>query len=98
MFTIVLRSQISRRGVVALSADLICDRRGVIDRLLMAGTNGQKMPGIRAHLKQAIGDKYREMDTTIECFPDDSVERDVLAYREGLSQLVPGDVVTVFHT
>lgn len=82
-------------GVVGLTAfDL--RRRGLIDRILLAGTNGTKFPGIREHLETAIAARYRNMDTSAESWPGDDVGSDPLAYRRALASLSPGDVVAVF--
>ncbi|MEM6364340.1 MAG: Gfo/Idh/MocA family oxidoreductase [Planctomycetota bacterium] len=82
-------------GVVALTMfDL--RRRGLVDRVLMAGTSGIKFPAIRTHLKQAIQDVYHGIDAQFESFPDDTCARDTEAYRDGLRCLTPGDVVTIF--
>ncbi len=82
-------------GVVALCMfDL--RRLGRIAKLKMAGTNGTKFPGIRDHLHQSIGNIYREMDTSLDTFPDDDVASDPQAYRTALKTMSPGDVVTVF--
>lgn len=82
-------------GVVALTMfDL--RRRGKVDRLLMAGSNGTKFPGIRAHVRRGIGDVYRDLDTEFQTFPSDSTERDPKAYLEALGELAPGDAVVVF--
>ena len=81
-------------GVVALTMfDL--RRRGMVDAVSMAGTNGTRFPGIRSHLLRQIGDRY-QLSTEFDSFPEDHVERDVRAYRAGLDKLEPGDVVTVF--
>ena len=81
-------------GVVALTMfDL--RRRGLVDRLLMAGTNGTKFPGIREHLRSKVGDVYRGLDTDFESFPADTAT-DPQAYQSAIEQLSPGDVVTVF--
>lgn len=34
-------------------------RRGKVNRLGLCGTNGEKMPGIRAHMQKAIGEPYQ---------------------------------------
>jgi D-galacturonate reductase len=82
-------------GVVALTLfDL--RRRGKVDRLSMAGTNGTKFPGIRGHLKRLIADRYGEMEIGFESFPSDEVVREPHAYREALQGLSPGDVAVVF--
>ena len=82
-------------GVIALTLfDL--RRRGRIGELRMAGTNGGKFPGIREHLRRAIGDAYRGMDARFDAFPADNVECDPKAYQRGLEKMSPGDIVTVF--
>ncbi len=82
-------------GVVALTMfDL--RRRGKVDRLCMAGTNGTKFPGIRRHLTRAIADVYQGMDIRFDSFPADDVARDQQAYRQALETMSPGDVVVVF--
>ncbi len=82
-------------GVIALTLfDL--RRRDRIDRLIMAGTNGRRFPGIRRHLQQRIGDVYRDMDLSFDSFPEDDTECDSLAYRAALVQLTPGDVCIIF--
>ena len=82
-------------GVIALTLfDL--RRRGRISELRMAGTNGTKFPGIRDHLRRAIGDVYRDMDPGFDSFPADDIEQDPKAYRQALEKMSPGDVVTVF--
>ncbi len=82
-------------GVVGLS---VFHQRalGQIDRVLMAGTNGTKFPGIRAHLRRVIGERYRGLDTTFESFPADDCGRDTEAYRVAMDRLAPGDCVMVF--
>lgn len=82
-------------GVVALTL-MDLRRRGRVDRLAMAGTNGTKFPGIRQHLQQCIGDVYRDMDLSLDSFPADDVPQDVEAYRTALEQFNPGDVCVVF--
>ena len=82
-------------GVVALTLfDL--RRRGWVDRLAMAGSNGTKFPGVRSHLKSCIAEIYQEMDITFESFPNDDVESDPQAYRKGLETMNEGDAVIVF--
>ena len=81
-------------GVVALTLfDL--RRRGLIDGLAMAGTDGSKFPGIRKHLQKKIGDVYTGFDLSFESYPAENVI-DPLAYQIAIRQLSPGDVVTVF--
>ncbi len=82
-------------GVVALTMfDL--RRRGVVDSLHMAGTRGTRFPGIRAHLKNCIGDVYRDTATDFHSYPADDIDGDPEAYRAAIQQLSPGDVVTIF--
>lgn len=82
-------------GVVALCMfDL--RRRGRIGSLKIAGTSGTKFPGIRDHLRRSVADVYRDMDITLESFPDDQAIRDPTAYRAALATMSRGDVVTVF--
>lgn len=82
-------------GVVALTV-MDLRRMGHVDRILLAGTNGTRFPGIRQHLQRCIGDVYRRMDVALESFPADNVACDPLAYRTALSEVSTGDVVTVF--
>jgi D-galacturonate reductase len=82
-------------GVVALTL-MDLRRRGTIGRLAMTGTNGCKFPGIRRHLKQVVGDVYRDMDFSFDSFPADDVESDPAAYRTALEKMTPGDVCVVF--
>jgi D-galacturonate reductase len=82
-------------GMVALTLfDL--RRTGRVGELLMAGTNGTKFPGIRAHLKRAIGDRYRGLDVSFASYPADDVGRDPRAYMAALAQLDAGDFVIIF--
>jgi D-galacturonate reductase len=71
-------------------------RRDGVGGLRMVGTNGTKFPGIRDHLKRAIGSAYRDMEIAFSSFPADDVARDAEAYRAALKTIVAGDVVIVF--
>ncbi|EMI56774.1 Gfo/Idh/MocA family protein [Rhodopirellula sallentina] len=71
-------------------------RRGLVDRLLMAGTNGTKFPAIRQHLNNALAKTYRDMDVAFDSYPADDVPRDGIAYRSALDTLQPGDSIIVF--
>jgi len=82
-------------GVVALSL-FDMRRRGKVGRLMMAGTNGAKFPGIRRHVHEAIARVYKDLDVTFESFPDDTVASDPQAYLAAMDELQPGDIVTVF--
>ena len=64
-------------------------------RVGLCGTNGNKLPGIRAHMQRQIGDVYLDTDVACETFPaDGTVDRS--AYRRALEQFAPRDAVTVF--
>jgi D-galacturonate reductase len=76
-------------GVVALSL-FDMRRRGKVGRLLMAGTNGSKFPGIRRHLSSAIARVYKDLDVSFESYPDENIPRDMKAYLRAM------DIVTVF--
>lgn len=69
---------------------------GNIERVLMAGTNGTKFVGIREHLDQVLGRRYRNLSTDFESFPADDCERDAEAYLKAMDQLSPGDCVFIF--
>lgn len=82
-------------GVVGLVM-LDLKRRGRVARLGMCGTNGTKMPAIRAHLQRVIGDVYEGLDPkVIETFPaDDVVDRQ--AYKTAIQSFSPGDAAIIF--
>src|SRR3954466_1475654 len=82
-------------GVVAL---LLFDmrRQGKVGRLMMAGTNGNKYPGIRRHLHNVIGRVYKDLDVSFRSFPDDDIPRDQKAYLRAMDEWETGDIVTVF--
>jgi D-galacturonate reductase len=82
-------------GVVALTL-MDLRRRGRINRLSMAGTNGTKFPGIRSHLEHCIGSVYRDMDLSFDSFPADDIGRNPVAYRAALNQMTEGDICIVF--
>jgi D-galacturonate reductase len=82
-------------GVVALSL-FDMRRRGKVGRLMMAGTNGTKFPGIRRHLHNSIARVYKDLDVSFESFPDDAESTDPKAYIAAMNRLQPGDIVTVF--
>ena len=81
-------------GVVALVMfDL--RRRGKVGRVGLCGTNGTKMPGIRAHMQRQIADVYLETDIACDTFPaDGTVDRK--AYLAALDGFEAGDAVTIF--
>ncbi|MBB6428208.1 Gfo/Idh/MocA family oxidoreductase [Algisphaera agarilytica] len=82
-------------GVIGLSA-FYQRALGQIDRVLMAGTNGTKFPGIREHLGRVLGERYRDLSTDFESFPADDCARDPEAYLKAMDELSPGDTVMVF--
>jgi D-galacturonate reductase len=82
-------------GVVALSL-FDMRRRGKVGRLMMAGTNGAKYPGLRRHIFESIARVYKDLDVSFESFPDDGVSCDPQAYLAAMDELEPGDLVTVF--
>jgi D-galacturonate reductase len=82
-------------GVIGLS--LFHQRAlGNVERVLMAGSNGTKFPGIRAHLDRMLGQRYRNLSIDFESFPADDCERDTAAYLKAMDQLSPGDCVFIF--
>src|SRR5215475_3378345 len=82
-------------GVVALSL-FDMRRRSKVSNLMMAGTNGNKFPGIRRHLSNVIGRVYKDLDVSFRSYPDDDVARDPKAYLAAMDQMEPGDIVTIY--
>ena len=83
-------------GVVGLAlVDL--RKRGTVRNLHLAGTNGTKLPAIRAHMARAIGEKYQASgyDLTMSTYPSDT-EVDPQAYQKALLALPKGSAVTIF--
>ena len=59
-----------------------------VDRIVLCDICGTKLPAVRQTLKSKIGDVYKGMDISLDCFPDDDVECDTQAIHkvcEGLS-------------
>ena len=59
-----------------------------MDRIVLCDICGTKLPAVRATLKSKIGDVYKGMEISLDCFPDDDVECDTQAIHkvcEGLS-------------
>ncbi|MHC4995894.1 MAG: Gfo/Idh/MocA family protein [Planctomycetota bacterium] len=82
-------------GVIGLSLfDL--RRRGLIDRIALAGTNGSKFPGVREHFARAIEGRYAGLDARFDSYPADDVTGDREAYRHALETLDRDEVVLVF--
>ena len=69
-------------GVVGLTMfDL--RRRGIVGRIGIVGTNGNKFPGIKSHMKAAIEDVYSGISTECDTFPAQGVV-DPKAYLEAI--------------
>jgi len=82
-------------GVVALVL-LDLRRRGLVARLGMVGTNGKKLPTIRAHMQCVLGDVYAGIDPgCIETWPSDDVI-DPKAYERAVAAFNPGDCAIIF--
>ncbi|KAI9339217.1 hypothetical protein DFJ73DRAFT_628353 [Zopfochytrium polystomum] len=82
-------------GVVALVM-FDCRSRGKVANVSMVGTTGKKHGAIREHLANGLGRKYKNMDVSVQLFPDDAVERDADAYKGAIDQLEKGDAVIIF--
>jgi len=71
-------------------------QRGKIGRLGMVGTNGKKLPALRAHMQKVLGDVYDGIDpSVIETWPRDT-EVDPLSYKTALDAFQPGDLAIIF--
>ena len=82
-------------GVIALS--LFHQRAlGNLNRVLLAGTNGTKFPGVRKHLKTVVDDAYRNVTSEFESFPADDCSKDLVAYITAMDSLDAGDCVLIF--
>lgn len=80
-------------GVIALTLfDL--RRRGLVDRILLAGRDGRRFLAIRRHLQEMIANRYAGLDITTETFPSDEC-KDPRAYSAAIRSLPPGSVVIV---
>jgi len=96
-------------GVVLLTL-FDMKRRGKVNEIYIAGTQGTKYPQIRQHLTKGLSrynfvkcEKMQKGTDEISIdeylngtFPDDHIEKDIYAYREGLKKLNKGDVVFIF--
>ena len=82
-------------GVIGISFfDL--QRRGLVGKIHLAGTQGTKFPAIRQHLHDKITAAYTDMDVSFRSYPADDVTSDPQAYSQALQQLQAGDLVAVF--
>ena len=81
-----------RRRAVMLDLQL----RGKVGRLGMCGTNGKKMPGIRAHMQRNLTDVYEDIDASaIATWPADGVV-DRASFRSAVPAFAPGDCAIIF--
>jgi D-galacturonate reductase len=70
--------------------------KGKVGRLGMVGTNGKKLPAIRAHMQRALGDRYEGIEpSVIETWPEDG-EIAPSSYREAVAAFQPGDLAIIF--
>ena len=82
-------------GVVALVM-LDLKRRGKVGRVGMCGTNGKKLPQIRAHMQRVLGDVYEGIEPScVETWPADGTVDDK-AYLAACQAFEPGDVAIIF--
>ena len=80
-------------GIVALTLfDL--RERGLVSEVILAGSNGFKIPLVRSHFNQLIAKRYG-MDVSFRSFPDDD-QNDSDVWKSALQELEPGDAVLVF--
>eukprot|EP01130_Rhizamoeba_saxonica_P009028 TRINITY_DN3663_c0_g1_i1.p1 TRINITY_DN3663_c0_g1~~TRINITY_DN3663_c0_g1_i1.p1 ORF type:complete len:416 (-),score=92.31 TRINITY_DN3663_c0_g1_i1:26-1273(-) len=70
-------------------------RRGLVNRIVLAGRNGAKFPIIRQHFIQNIESRYKDMNTEFESFPEDD-QVDSKAYITALDTMSPGDLCFIF--
>ncbi|KAL9656364.1 hypothetical protein ABK040_005130 [Willaertia magna] len=71
--------------------------KGKINNIYLSGTNGTKFKSIFEHLNNGFK-KYKNFNSSLitKTFPDNHIEKDNEAYKEGLKQLNNGDVVFIF--
>ena len=81
-------------GVVALVM-LHLKARNKVNRIAMCGTNGNKMPKVRAHMQAALA-KYEKINPScIQTFPPDNTV-DPEAYLEAVNTFKSGDCAIIF--
>nr|VFK54332.1 MAG: D-galacturonate reductase [Candidatus Kentron sp. TUN]VFK56392.1 MAG: D-galacturonate reductase [Candidatus Kentron sp. TUN]VFK60600.1 MAG: D-galacturonate reductase [Candidatus Kentron sp. TUN] len=68
--------------------------RGKVRRILLAGRDGTRFPGIRQHFATHIASVYRSLDVEMETWPGDH-RYDETAYRQALASLESGSAVVV---
>jgi D-galacturonate reductase len=84
-----------RAGVTAICL-FDMRRRGLVGRVLLADAMGTKLPLARETMKEKIGDVYKGLDITVECFPADDVAFDPLACEKAMDTMQRGDGVIIF--
>ncbi len=81
-------------GVVALVA-LHLHARRKLSRVALCGTNGEKLPAVRAHMAAALA-SYADIDPSrITTFPPDGVIKRH-AYLDAVATFAPGDCAIIF--
>jgi D-galacturonate reductase len=83
-------------GVTALVLYDLKRRFGYIQRILLADVSGSRVSGARQTMENKIGKVYKNMNTTIECYPDANVEFDGNAYLTAMDTMKAGDAVIIF--
>nr|VFK61900.1 MAG: D-galacturonate reductase [Candidatus Kentron sp. TC] len=68
--------------------------RGKVERILLAGRDGARFPGIRRHFARHIASIYRNLDVEVETWPEDGRYRET-AYGKALASLALGSAVIV---
>nr|VFJ92730.1 MAG: D-galacturonate reductase [Candidatus Kentron sp. H]VFJ93257.1 MAG: D-galacturonate reductase [Candidatus Kentron sp. H]VFK00454.1 MAG: D-galacturonate reductase [Candidatus Kentron sp. H] len=68
--------------------------RGKVGRILLAGRDGTRFPGIRRHFAEHIASVYGNLDVAVETWPGDEQYGEA-AYREALASLRPASAVIV---
>ena len=82
-------------GVVGLTLfDL--RRRGLVGRILLCDAVGTRLPLARKCMETKIGNVYKGLDVSLECFPADDVAFDGAAYITAMDTMKAGDAVIVF--
>jgi len=71
-------------------------RRGKVGRILLCDAMGTRLPLARAAMAEKIGAAYRDMDTSVECWPADDVAFDATAYIAAMDTMARGDAVIIF--
>jgi len=84
-----------RAGVTAICL-FDMRRRGLVGRVLLADAMGTKLPLARETMQEKIGDVYKGLDISVECFPADDVAFDPLACEKAMDTMQRGDGVIIF--